>query len=274
MSGRQLLIDADVLVYEAAFSAQKTRYYYQQEVFDNAERAKEFCKENGLDYRAFRKDGSITSKVEIFPESAAKMMAVNKLCNILEYVGSQDYILFLSGKDNYRNDVATTKGYKANRTQPKPHHYELVRQHFFNHPNTEVMVGIEADDGMGIGMTHNPDAVICTIDKDLCQIPGRHYDWNKGLKYRVSDEESLYFFHHQLLTGDSTDNIPGIQGIGAKGADKALEGTMHNPQEGWKRVLENYTDMEYLTEQGRLLWIQRKPDEMWAPDQYEEEYLK
>lgn len=66
---------------------------------------------------------------------------------------------------------------------------------------------------------------VVTIDKDLDCIPGTHYNPRTKQIYQVEQEWSDYFYWKQLLMGDSVDNIPGIQGIGPKKAEKILEGT-------------------------------------------------
>jgi 5'-3' exonuclease len=65
------------------------------------------------------------------------------------------------------------------------------------------------------------------------------------------------------LTGDRTDNIPGIKGIGDKKADKILDG-LEEEEDLYRAVLEVYKyNRDYLLEQGRLLWIRRKKEELW-----------
>lgn len=85
--------------------------------------------------------------------------------------------------------------------------------------------GLEADDLLGIAITrpdtdHTP--VLCTIDKDLDQIPGWHFNWNKGTLYEVTLPEAEWFFHRQVLTGDPTDGYYGCPGMGPKRAEKLL----------------------------------------------------
>ena len=68
------------------------------------------------------------------------------------------------------------------------------------------------------------DYVIAHIDKDLDLLPGKHYNYNKDTHYEVDLDECLYNFYHQLLTGDRSDNIPGIKGIGPVRATRMLDG--------------------------------------------------
>jgi len=284
--GYKLYIDADVLVYEAAFGAQKTRYIYAGQSFDDADQCKSFCEKNDLDYRALRKAGHITSEVDILPQAVARNNLRIKLQGICNTCGSEDYKLILSGDGNYRDAIAKTRKYK-DRTQPKPHHYLYVRDCILD-MGAELTVGIEADDSIGIDMMQDKSGVICTIDKDLNMLPGRHYDWNNNIKFAVPEPEAQRFFLRQLLIGDSTDNIPGIPGLGEKKADLIINPHRGNIPAMWKAVLYEYgkgpfefkdgtttpsKPGEYINEQGALLWIMRFKDERWSVPYYTKEYV-
>ena len=168
----KLLIDADVLAYEAGFAAQKTVYDYKDHVFKDAKEAKNYCEQHDLDYRALRRADEIVARVEVMPEAAAVNVYRMKLASILNKLNSRDYKLLLSGDGNFRDKVGVTKKYKANRVNvPKPEHYLLVRNLILQDPRSELTVGVEADDAMGMYVTDDPSAVICSIDKDLNQIP-------------------------------------------------------------------------------------------------------
>lgn len=73
--------------------------------------------------------------------------------------------------------------------------------------------------------------LICSLDKDLQQIEGMHYNYYRdretgevrGLKITTKFDSFLYFWK-SLLTGDSGDRISGVKGIGEKKAAKILEG--------------------------------------------------
>lgn len=183
---------------------------------------------------------------------------------------AEESTIFLTSTDhsNYRYQIYPE--YKANRKAPKPVWYEEIRAHLISDWNAEVVFGQEADDALGIAQTN--DTVICSIDKDLDQIPGKHYDFVKDVQYEVSEERALRFFYFQLLTGDTTDNIPGVKGIGPKTADKLLS---------WCRTVEDYETavieayektykkkaLDLITIYGQCLKIKRKEDEpLWVPE--------
>jgi 5'-3' exonuclease len=131
-----------------------------------------------------------------------------------------------------------------------------------------VSAGCEADDLMGIKQFSNPDksTVICTIDKDLKMIPGYHYNFVKGEFNDVKLKEANRFFFRQVLTGDATDNIPGIPGVGDKTAIK-LTVNLDTDEDYIETICREYrkaypeTCQETIAEVSRLLWIMRRDNE-------------
>lgn len=89
--------------------------------------------------------------------------------------------------------------------------------------------GYEADDLIGTIVTQNSTQpiVIITADKDLCQLLSPHVVLFDPFKNKIIDEtifaqeygfpSSKVSFYHALL-GDSSDNIPGVKGVGEKSA--------------------------------------------------------
>jgi 5'-3' exonuclease len=202
--------------------------------------------------------------------------------------GASEYVLYLSGSNNFRKKLFPS--YKAHRKQPKPKHFQALRDYLIDVEKAVVAEGQEADDLLGInqdkagefdlrlddGVAESSyDTIICTIDKDLLQVPGWHYNWNKDEVIEVSVAEGLKNFYRQLLTGDATDNIPGQVGIGPKKANDILAGCETEEQYN-KVVFDSYKKyFEYCTEDevfnhiniiGKLLYIRRKEGEVWSFD--------
>jgi DNA polymerase-1 len=177
-----------------------------------------------------------------------------------------DYKVFLTGKGNYRNTLATTAPYKGNRPKEKPEHLDTVRDYLRDYHPSVVSSGEEADDLIAIEATQRGnDCVICSIDKDLDQIPGRHYNFVKDLHYTVSPRQGLVFFYSQILTGDRVDNVVGIKGIGPAKAMKALSGCK-TELKLFEKCVEMYQgDTARVIENGKLLWLRRYESEIWTP---------
>ena len=144
------------------------------------------------------------------------------MCTLCDAVRPGDYQIFLTGKGNFRHDVATIQKYKGNRDKSrKPRWYNEAREYLIKYYNAKVCDGVEADDELAKAQSSN--TIICSIDKDLLQVPGLHYNWVKDEKYEVSPQEGTRRLWEQVLTGDATDNIPGIKGIGPVKAKKLLK---------------------------------------------------
>jgi len=179
-----------------------------------------------------------------------------------------EYRTYLTGKDNFRVPLAVTKPYKGNRP-PKPPYYANVRQYLVDVWAGQIVDGIEADDAIGIYHTNNPDTCIVSVDKDLLQIPGAHYNPRTKEFREVSVGEASRYFWTQVLTGDRVDNIQGIPGIGPKKAEKLLEHAVTESdmyrvcQEAYKNAYGHKWE-EVLVEHCNLLYILREsPRERW-----------
>jgi hypothetical protein len=195
--------------------------------------------------------------------------AINTMASFLEDIllidlpQVQTWELFLTGKNNFRMDVATTAPYKGNRTADKPIHYHLLRDYLVSSWGAHVVDGMEADDMLAIRLTElGDDAVLVSLDKDLDQVPGWHYNFVKKTTYCITPDEGLLNFYKQFLIGDAVDNIKGAHGIGPKKAQKLLEDKTE--KEMWDIVVE-HLGIEHATENGHLLYMLRTADDMFRP---------
>ena len=186
-------------------------------------------------------------------------------------------------EENFRKEFWPS--YKENRDdKPKPpglgDAVACLREEF----GATTRPGLEADDLLGIlgsgGLL--PDGswpVMVTIDKDLKQVPGTHFNPDKDDYPReVSLTEADQFFYVQWVAGDATDNVPGVFRAGPAKALKLLGST---PREGWDQaVLDLYEahpqayTAEYVVAQARCVRIlragewdatSRKPS-LWTPN--------
>ena len=124
--------------------------------------------------------------------------------------------------------------------------------------------------------------IICSIDKDLKQVPGYHFDYYnvkttdddgneskemRGLSF-TTPEDSWRMLAFQVIAGDSGDGVQGIPGIGKVKANQYLHNAKTYPEllnrvvrayvynahkfdeSNWRKALElNY----------RLVWLGRTP---------------
>lgn len=217
-------------------------------------------------------DGDIlVYRIGFASEDENQSIAISRMAEFVEELvmmpGVGDYTGYLTGSNNYRKEIAKEAPYKGNRTAPKPQHYDLLREYLVKSWGFEMIDGQEADDAIGIAAysMDEEDYMIFTIDKDLDMIRGWHYNFTKNDKYFVKEEDTLYTFYKQVLTGDRVDNIPGLKGIGPKKAEKILSGAV-SEHELFSAVLAAYDgNILRMTEMAQLLWIRRKEGEMWQP---------
>lgn len=202
------------------------------------------------------------------PESVAIRTMAGFLEDLLLFDLSevQTWELHLTGSNNFRNQYAVTAPYKGNRKgTDKPIHYQLLRDYLVSSWGAVVHDGIEADDMLAIRATElGDDSVIVTLDKDLDQVVGWHYNFAKKIKYYITEDEARLNFYKQFLTGDTVDNIVGAYRIGPKTADKLLRDKTES--EMWEIILEHLGE-ERAIENGHLLYMLRtKNDYFKVPE--------
>ena len=194
-----------------------------------------------------------------------------------------DYRLCWTGSSAFRKRIAPD--YKANRSsRPKPIGYKALKNELLTYPKTYGHDEIEADDWLGIlaGACRKAGemAIVVSGDKDLDQVPGRHYwpwgvkkkeseglgvlEWDnellpiedrKAIQWTVGQDYSEKHFYQQVLIGDSTDNIPGCPGVGAVGATKIVSKfDTAEPVECWQEIVWAYE--KAFTKKGDV----RKPE--------------
>lgn len=190
-------------------------------------------------YRAyFAVKKSFTTK-DGFPTGAI-FVITRMLQNLLEqFEGNKIVLVFDAKGGSFRNQIYPD--YKATRP-PMPD--ELVKQIEMVHQVAKAMgfpllsvPGVEADDVLGsytkAALAKGMQVVICTGDKDLAQLvepnvtlldtmKNIRYDEATVLeKYGVKPEHIIDFL---ALKGDSSDNIPGMTGVGDKTACAVIQG--------------------------------------------------
>lgn len=202
----------------------------------------------------------------------AESVALKTLDGFITDLMMEDKILevmsfefYLTGKTNFRNDIAVTRPYKGNRKSEKPVHLQALRDHLVEVWDAKMSEGNEADDEMAIRQTElGDDSIIISLDKDLDMVQGWHYNFVKNERYYITAEEGMKKFYTQILTGDKVDNIQGVHRCGPKKALKILQ-DCETEQEMWDAVVEAHGSEERALEDARLLWMQTKEGELWQP---------
>lgn len=263
------IIDMDPLVYRCGFSIQK--YNKELEVLEVEPIKHAFYNVNSM---------------------------MRKVFNRTECENYQGF-LSSSGKDNFRYGVYPD--YKINRAgKERPVHYEEIRNYMQKRWNGVVTEAQEADDacsiaqcrahplGWGEDLKHT---VVCSFDKDFNNIPGWHYNYLNDQLYYVTEIEAYRNFYLQILTGDTSDDIPRIK-KGWRQKEAELQIKKCNCVEELEKVVfdhivkvrhnelvkltqqERCAIIEEITWRGQLTWLRRKPKEMWLPKMSSEIVLK
>ena len=218
-------------------------------------------------------DGDIIGyRVGFSSEDENEKIALSRTATFVETLlwedlqGVESYQGYITGKTNFRNEIAVTAPYKGNRTAPKPKHLELIRNYLVSAWDFKVSDNEEADDCIAIEhVAKDFKTVIASIDKDFLQLHGKHWNFVKREMTEVTEEEALINFYMQVLTGDRTDNIIGIKGIGPVKAQRILAGCT-SAAEMYTACVEAYEGAEgRVVENAKLLYLRRKVGEMWSP---------
>ena len=136
-----------------------------------------------------------------------------------------DMKIAVKGRGNWRKEYYPE--YKKNRKELEPDLKEALNyahNHLVKKYGAIQADGMEADDLVSIWAYEAREMeipyIIVGIDKDLLQIPGNHYNFVKREHQFIDDDMAYRKLMLQCLTGDNSDNIPGIKGIGPKKAEK------------------------------------------------------
>lgn len=267
----RLLIDGDLVVFKAGFAAERAKYHLAIHgntfPFDKKRDLDQYVKDNQLE------DYTIEKERVLEPVENALGNCKNMLADMCARYPAHDYQVFLSGENNFRRLV--DPGYKANRDPThRPHWEPEIKEYIKRYWRGTVADGMEADDMLGIEATrtlegrnlNREEDVVVSLDKDLKMIPGRHYNWDKKEETFIGRSSAEQNYLMQLVIGDTSDNIPGIDGIGPVKAPDAVFGgngdyranivRLYTEQFGKDKARERY-EMNRL-----LLWICRYEEDI------------
>ena len=259
-----VLIDGDIIVYLAGFACQKTIWTHKStgEWFEGKKAANEWWAAQSPDKMDLEE---WESEIKVEPWSNCQFIIDGKIGECKNMTKSDNVMVFLTPSRTFRHDIAFTRGYKANRKDaPKPVYHAKILEYLRDEYSAITGGDVEADDLMGMAQT--PHTCIASTDKDLMQIPGRHYNFTKDKAeafVTVTPEEGDMWFFEQLLSGDTTDNIPGVPKIGAKKAADIVESYRDDIPELLAVIEDLYqvgygvAGLDVMEEQAALLWILR-----------------
>ena len=196
---------------------------------------------SGYIFRAYHALPPLTRKSDGMPVGA-----VAGFCNMLykliedtkdEFEPTHLAVIFDASSKTFRNDIYPL--YKANRVEPPEDlvpQFALVRDatRAFGVPCIEKL-GFEADDLIATyaRLAHEAGArvTIVSSDKDLMQLVNEQVDMLDTMKMKtIARDQVIEKFgvppekvvEVQALAGDSTDNVPGVPGIGIKTAAQLI----------------------------------------------------
>lgn len=183
---------------------------------------------------------------------------------ILKSVGCDKFKIFVAGQGNFRYEIEPN--YKANRRNlPQPKWRSACTDYLVDTYGAIMAHGAESDDLCSIHSSSS--TIICAIDKDLLQVPGKHFSWaisRKGSIVReeifreVTQLEGLRTFYRQMLIGDTSDNIIGVSKIGPVKSSKIID-ELTTEEDMIAVVKELYNDDKRFEINANLLWILRSP---------------
>ena len=146
-------------------------------------------------------------------------------------------VIFDSARKNFRNEIY--KEYKANRSEAPEDlapQFEYIRKSVkaFNLPSIELL-NYEADDLIATYAKQisklGAKVTVISSDKDLMQLVSKDIRLYDPMKNKVIGEKEVIekfgvkpnqVIDVQSLAGDSSDNIPGVPGIGIKTAAELI----------------------------------------------------
>ena len=191
---------------------------------------------SGFIFRAYhalpplnRPDGTPVNAVLGFTNMLVKLITDMHVPNIA--------VIFDAARKNFRNDIYAD--YKANRDETPPDlipQFPLIREatEAFSIPALE-MEGFEADDLIAtyakLARAQGRAVTIVSSDKDLMQLIRDGVRMFDPMKYKYMGEAEVMekfgvtpdkVVDVQALAGDSTDNVPGVPGIGIKTAAQLI----------------------------------------------------
>jgi len=183
-----------------------------------------------------KSDGLPTGAVSGFCSMLFKLLEESRSDDTI-YKPTHFAVIFDSARKNFRNDIY--KEYKANRADAPEDlipQFDYIRKSVkaFNLPSIELL-NYEADDLIATYVKQiiqvGAKVTVISSDKDLMQLVSNEVRLYDPMKSKVLGEKEVIekfgvkpnqVVDVQSLAGDSSDNIPGVPGIGIKTASELI----------------------------------------------------
>lgn len=220
---KKIYIDGDMLLYRAAFAAEK-EIKWDDDIF--------------------------TVHADFSDLKDAYIMVADYISESLDaYEENGDEItMVFSDRYTFRHELNLL--YKAHRRDKRsPLGINDLREWVCDEWKSLRVDRLEADDVLGIIGSADPDgSIIVSGDKDFATVPCTWYNFLKDETRRITKEEADFQHLVQTLAGDATDGYFGVPRVGLKTAEKLLNA------EGaeWQTVVNAY-EKAFMDEEDALL---------------------
>lgn len=159
------------------------------------------------------------------PKSSEQIReSIDKLMlDVLNGCNTDSYVAFIKagcGLKNFRHLI--NLNYKSNRSDEEPHWWLTAFSHLVNKWSAIPVQDYEVDDYVNATRYKLEDSFIVTVDKDLLNLTGTHYNWKKNEWVTVQAFQEEYWFWTDMITGQPGDGIKGLPGKGKAFAEKLL----------------------------------------------------
>ena len=218
---------------------------------------------SGYIFRAYYALPPLTRKSDGLPVGAVSGFC-NMLFKLLEDAKSKDNkdkpshfaVIFDSARKNFRNEIYSEyKGNSSDAPDDLIPQFDYIRKSViaFNLPSIEL-INYEADDLIATYVEQilekGAKATIVSSDKDLMQLYRKNVRIYDPMKNKFINEEDVQnkfgveagkVIDVQALAGDSTDNVPGVPGIGVKTAAELIKeyGNLENLLKNANKIKQN-----------------------------------
>jgi len=152
MRFNNILVDADLMLYQIGFATQRNIYSVWLEGHEGDPSYVMSDKRKLNKILKLHENYELHKEVYVQPFLSASTTIDQVIAGLKKRLGtpSCNMELYLTGENNFREEVATILPYKGNRTQDKPVHYQRIKEYLISKHHAEVIDGQEADDALSI----------------------------------------------------------------------------------------------------------------------------